>query len=171
MQKVHYRGSLAQKLRIRRDIEEVFRNAIALDHAANPFIRVDRNRALLDDHLIGVDGAGNLAGDRVHVGKIGASRAALRRSHGNKDGLRGLCCGTQVRGELHQVSAVTVQQLRQILLVDRNPALLQRSHLGLIVVHTDDAVPNLRKACGGNKSNVSGTNNGDRNWLSHRILL
>ena len=88
MKKVLDRRALAQELGIRSHVKERPRHAIALDGAADPVVGVDRHRALLDDDLVGVDGAGNLAGHRVDIGQIGIAGLALRGAYGDEDDLR-----------------------------------------------------------------------------------
>ena len=67
MQKVHDRRAFAEELGIRRNVEKFLRDAIALDHAANPLVRIYRHSALFNDDLIVVDRAGDFTGDCVYV--------------------------------------------------------------------------------------------------------
>jgi hypothetical protein len=48
------------------------------------------------------------------------------------------------------------EQFRQMMLEDGDPALAERLHLGLVVVHTDDLVADFGKTNGRNKSDISG---------------
>src|ERR1019366_1837699 len=161
--------SFAEELRIRRDVKIFLRNAVALDHAANPFVCVDRNRTLLDNHLVGIDRTCDLAGNRVHIGKIGAPRAALRCTHRYENGMGCLRGTAQVRGEFQLAVPVAAQEFGQILLVNRNPAFPQHANLAFIVVNADHAMPDFGKTRGRNKANVPRADNGNRNRLSHRI--
>ncbi len=170
MQKVDYRRPLAQKLRVRRHIEVILRHAIALHHAPNPLIGVDRHRALFDDHLVGINRARNFARHRIHVRQIGAAAPALRRTHRNKNCLSLLRRGAQVGRKLEPSAAMLVQQLRQIILVNRDTAGLELLDLALIVVHADHAMPDLGKACRGDKTNITGTHNRNCDRLLLEIL-
>src|ERR1700757_2683839 len=49
MEEVRYGGSLAKELRIGDDIEEVARDAVALNGSTDPLVGVDRDGALLTD--------------------------------------------------------------------------------------------------------------------------
>jgi len=58
---------------------------------------VDRHRALFHDHLVAIDGAGNLRNYRLDVREIGCARIALRRAHGDKNSLAALDGRAQIR--------------------------------------------------------------------------
>ena len=60
MQKIDDGRAFAQKLGIRDHIEALRVHAMAVQHAPNPLVGVNRHRALFHDHLVTVDGAGNL---------------------------------------------------------------------------------------------------------------
>src|ERR1700722_6686730 len=77
MEKILDRGTLAEEFGIRSHVKERPRYAITLDRAPDPVVGVHRHRALLDDDLVGVDGTGNLAGNRVHIRQIGVAGLAL----------------------------------------------------------------------------------------------
>src|SRR6185437_14205525 len=55
-----------------------------LESSADPHHGIDRNRALLHDHFVAVDGAGDFGNHRLHIRKIGRADFTLRRTHGNK---------------------------------------------------------------------------------------
>ncbi len=60
-----------------------------------------------------------------------------------------------------------VQQFGQVIFMNRNSALLQRSHFGFIVIDTDDTVSDFCKACRGDKTHITRTDN--RN--GHGLML
>ncbi len=169
MQKVLDCGALAQKLGVGDDIEEAAGNPVALDGAADPLVGVDRNRALFNDHLVTGQGARNLAGNRLNIGKIRVASLRLRRPHGDEDRLAAAGSLVQVGGEANPVVVVSLQQLGQMFLVDQHIAGLERRHLALIVVHAHYLVANLGKADRRNQANVPGTNHCYLNRFAHRL--
>ena len=101
MQKIHDRRAFAQKLGVRDHVEALRIHAMAVQHAPDPVVGVDRNRALLHDHLVAVDGAGNLCHHGLDVGQVGGAAVALRRAHGDEHGLALLHGLAQIGGEGH----------------------------------------------------------------------
>jgi hypothetical protein len=154
MQKVLYRRALAQKLRIGDHVEVLPPHPIALNHAANPLIGVDRHRALFNDDLVARNMARNLAGHGLYVGQVGIAGLGLRRAHRDKNGValpRGL---GQVGRELYTRVAIAMHQLRQVPFVDERIAAFERRDLQLVVVHADHRVAHLRKTHRRNQPDV-----------------
>ena len=159
-----------KKLRIGSDVEQLPGHAVALDHAPDPFVGVNRDRAFLDDHLIFVNRPGNLAGNGVDIGQVGAAGAALRCAHSDKDGLRGLGCRAQIAGEFDGMIPMPAEQLGKIILVDRDAAVREGPQFRFVVVDADHAVPDLGETRGGHQTHVSGPDDGDGNTLAHGFL-
>ena len=126
MEKILNRSALAEELGIGSHVKERPRYAIALDGAADPVVGVDRHRALFDDDLIGMDGTGNLAGNRVHIRQIGVAGLALRGPTAMKmtcDCLRGMA---KIGGELDLAAGpMPAQQLGKKLFVNRYQTLVE----------------------------------------------
>src|SRR5205823_9253916 len=104
----------------------------------NPLAGVHRNRALLDDYLISIDAAGDLARHRFNIREISLAIFLGGSADSNKDdgaGLNGL--GERI-GKLQALAAVTRHQLRQELFMDGNLAETQALQLGQIVINTGD---------------------------------
>ena len=80
------------------------------------------------------------------------------------DCLRG---GAQIGGEFHFVLRVATEQFWKILFMDRNNAVTQHLHFGLVVVDAYYAMPYFREACRSNKSYISRTDDSNGNWLAH----
>ena len=76
MQEVDDRRAFAQELGIRNHVEALRVHAVPVQHAPDPLVGVDRNRALFHDHLVAVDVARNLGDHGLNVGEVG--RAAYR---------------------------------------------------------------------------------------------
>ena len=155
MQKIDDRRAFAQELGVRNHIELFLIDAVPVQHAANPVVGVDRNGALLHDHLVALDRARNLRHHSLNVGKVRCAAIALWRAHGDEDGLalfHGLC---QIRGEHHFAAAVLLQQLRQMLLKDGHTALAELLDPGFIVVDANDIVTHVSKTGGRHETDVS----------------
>src|SRR5258708_15921723 len=118
-------GAFAQEFWIRGDVERVLVGSIAQNNLAHPFAGVDRNRALLDDHFVFVDGAGNFAGDRLDVGKVSVAAIRGRCAYGNENYRTGAHRFLKIVGELQAVAAVAAQQFGQELFMDRNFPVLE----------------------------------------------
>ena len=155
MQKVHDGRAFPQKLGVREHVEALRVHAAAVQHAPDPLVGIDRHRALFNDHLVPVDGAGNLRDHRLDVGEVGGARIALRRADGDENSLALLHGASQIGREGHAAPPVPGQQLGQMALEDGRPSLSQKLHLGFVVIHTGDMVPHLRKADGRNESHVT----------------
>ena len=171
MQKLIDRRAFAQKFGVRDDIELLRLHAMAVQHTANPFAGMDRHRTLFHNHLVAVDGAGNLRDHGLDIRKVGGAVLALRRAHGDEDGLAALDGCAQIGGKAHAALAVPGQQLRQMALKDRHAALAQSLHLGFVIVHADHLVPYLRKANGSHQSHITGADHTDRNRLQRFLAI
>src|SRR6185312_15982614 len=68
MEEIGDGGAFAEKLGIRDNVEGVARGAVALEGTGDPLVGVDGNGAFFDDDLVAINGAGDGAGHRVHVG-------------------------------------------------------------------------------------------------------
>jgi hypothetical protein len=167
MQKVLDRGALAQELGVRDHVEQPPGHAVALDRAANPLVGVDRDCTLLHNHLVAGQRAGNLAGHRFHVGEIGIARLGLRRAHRDKDRLAVAGGLVKVRREADLGVAVSLQQLRQVLLVDQGVARFQGCHLVLVVVDADNVMADLGKTHCRDQAYITRTYDGDLNRFAH----
>ncbi len=86
MQEVDDGRAFAQELGVRDHVEALRVDAVAVQHAANPLVGVDRHRALFHDDLVAVDGAGNLGDHGLDVGEVGGAGVALGGAHGDEDG-------------------------------------------------------------------------------------
>ena len=155
MQEILHRCAFAQKLGIGDDVERIATDSVALDHPANPLVGVDRDRALFDDDLVTIDGAGDLAGHCLHIGQVSIAGLRLGRSNRDKDGLAGARGFTEVGHKTHPGIAISLQQLGQVLLVDERVAGLERGYLALVVVHADHRMTHLRKTYRGDQADVS----------------
>ena len=136
---------------------------MAVEHAANPLIGVDRHRALFHDHFVAVDGAGYLRDDGLNVGKVGCAGVALGSAHGNEDSLASFNCSGQIGRELHSHAPVLCQQLGQMLLEDGNATLAQGLDPLFVVIDTEDMMAHLGKTDGSNESHISGPYHADGN--------
>ena len=123
MEEVHDGRAFSQELGIGHDVKQLAPHTVALDHAPDPLVGVDRHRAFLDKNRVVGDMPGDLAGHGFHIGKIGVPGLRLGRAHGDKDGTAGLCRLGKVGGEADPSVAVPVHQLRQVILVNDGIAL------------------------------------------------
>ena len=171
MKKIFDRGAFAQKFRIRRHVEKLPGDTVAFDGAANPVVGIHRHRAFLDDDLVGLNGARDFAGHGVYIGQIGVATLALRGTYRDEDGLRLLGGMAKVGGELnHAADPVSSQQLGKKLLVDGHDTLVKLIHLGFIVVDTEHAMADFRKACGRHQTHISRSNYCDCNRFVHFVF-
>ena len=119
-------SAFAQELRVRSDVEGLRVGAVAQDDLANPLAGVNRNRALLDDDFVAVDGAGDFAGNRLDVGEVGVAAIGGRRADGDEDCRTGAHGFLQIVGKSEPLPAVAVQQFGQKVLVDGDLPVLER---------------------------------------------
>ena len=171
MQKVADGRALTEKLRVRHHVEALRGHAMAVEYAADPIVGVDRHRALFHDHLVAVDGAGNLGDHGLHVRQIRGAGVALRRTYGDKNSLAPLHRPAQIGGELDAAIPMPRQQLRQMLFVDGNAAFAQRLHPGFVIVYANHRMAHLGKTNRRHEAYVSGADHTDRNGLCHRLAL
>ncbi len=169
VQEVHDCRTFTQKLGVRDDVEEVASDAVALDRAANPLIRVNGNGALLNDYLVARQGAGNLAGHRLHIRKVGVAGLALGGSYSDKDRLTLAGRFAQIGREANFLIPVALEKLRKEVLVDQSIAALQRGNFALIIVNTDHMVTHLCETNSSDEADVPGTYYSDRNFLAHSV--
>ncbi len=118
--KVSDGGAFAQELRVGSDIEGFGISAVAQNDFANPLAGIDRDRALLDDDFVSVDGAGDFAGDGLDVRKIGLAAFGWRSADGDENGGAGAHGFLQIVRESKALAAVTAQQFGQKIFVDRD---------------------------------------------------
>src|SRR5579859_7458076 len=146
MQEVTDSSTLAQELWIGDDVKEVRCDAVALDRAADPLVGVDRHRTLFHDDLVAGKRTGDLARDGFDVGEVSVPVLALGGTNGDKDGVGAAGSLSQIGHEADLAIAVPLQQLGEVLLIDKGVAALKRRNLALVVIDADDIVPHLRKA-------------------------
>ena len=156
MQKIDHRGSFAQELGVGDYIELLFIHSVPMQHTPNPVVGVDRNSALLHNHLIVFNGARNLGYDGLDIRKVRGAAIALRGANGDEYRLAPLHGLSQVSGEHYPAAAVLRQQLGQMFLKDGHTALAELLHPGFVVVDTDDLVTHVGKTSSGHQPNVSG---------------
>ena len=160
-------GALAQELGVGDDVEEAAGDAVALDGAADPLVGVDRDGGFFDDDLVAGEGAGNLAGDRFDVGEVCIAGLGLGGADGDEDGIA-LAGGLgEVGGETDAGVAVTLEELREVVLVDEGVAGLEGCDLVFVVIDADDGVTDLGEADGGDQADITRANNGDLNGFAH----
>jgi hypothetical protein len=111
MKEIRYRGAFAQEFRIGGHIEVCAGSPVALHDAPDPLVRIDRDRALLDNHLVTADGTCDLRRHRIHIGEVCIPRVGLWRTHGDENGLRMLRGRGQIRGEFQTLVPVPRQKL------------------------------------------------------------
>ena len=126
-----------------------------MQHAAYPVVGVNRNRALLHNHFVALDGARNLRHYSLNIGEVRRAAIALRGAHGDKYRLALFNCLCQVRGEHHSAAAVLGQQLRQVLLKNGHAALAELLHPGFIIIDADHLVAHVGKTGCRNQPNIS----------------
>ena len=144
--KVSDRGAFAQKLRVGGDVERFGVGAVAEDNFADPLAGVDRDRALLDDDFVSVDGAGNLACDRFDVREVGIATIGGGSTDGNEDGRTGAHGFLQIGGKFQTMSAVTAQQFRQEVFVDGDLPVFEGGQLAFVVVDENDVMATVGEA-------------------------
>ena len=155
VQKIFDRRAFTQEFRVRDHVEALRLYSMAMQHAANPVVGVNRNRALLHDHLVAFDGARNLRHHRLNVGQVGGSAVALRRAHRNEHRLALLHGLAQVRSERHIAAAMLFEQLGQVLFKDRHAPLAELLYSGFVVVYTNNLVAHVRKTSGRHQPYIS----------------
>ena len=89
IKKVGDRGAFAQKFRVGGDIERIRSGGIAQNDLAHPVAGVNRDRTFLHHHFVAVDGPGNAAGHRFHVGEIGFALFGRRSADRDENGFAG----------------------------------------------------------------------------------
>jgi hypothetical protein len=110
-----------------------------------------------------------LSDDGLDIRKVGSAGIALWGADGDEDSLALLDGGGQVGRELNGVSAVAGKQLGPVIFKVGDAALAQELDLGLVVVDGKDAMAHFGEANGSYKSNVSGPDDADGNWLGHQL--
>ncbi len=75
-------------------------------------------------------------------------------SDGNEDSFSRMYRGAQIGAELHPIEAIPLQKFGKILLMNGNLTLSQPAYLGFIIIYADDLMSDLRKARGGDKSDI-----------------
>ena len=63
------------------------------------------------------------------------------------------------------------EQLRQVVFEDGHSAFAQAFYPGFVVVNADDMMAHFGETNRRNESHISGTDDADRNWLRHSLLL
>ena len=99
MEKLNDGRAFAQEFGVGDDIVALRGDAVEVHHAANALAGVDRDRALFDNDLVAVDGAGNLSDDSLDVREVGGAGIALGRADGDEDDFALLDGGCQIGGE------------------------------------------------------------------------
>ena len=169
VQEVRDGGALAQELGVGDHVEEAAGDTVALEGAADPLVGVDRDGGFFDDDLVAGEGAGDLAGDGFDVGEVGVAGLGLGRADGDEDGVAGAGGLGEVGGETDAGVAVTLEQLREVVLVDEGVAGLEGGDLALVVIDADHAVADLGEADGRDQADVTRTNNCDLNGFAHGL--
>ena len=133
---------------------------LAADDVADLDGGADRHGALVDDDLVAVHRAGDLAGDAKHVLQVGGAVLAGRRADGDEDDLRLRGRRAPERGREGQalLALVPPDHLLEPGLVDGDLAPLQHPDLGRVLVDADDLVAVLGEAGAGNQPDVSAPN-------------
>ena len=138
---------------------------MTVEDAANPIVGVDRHRTFFHDHLVAVDGAGNLRDHGLDVGKIGGAGVALGCAHGDEDSLAAFNGPAQIGSELHAAISMPGQQLGQVFFEDGNAAFAEGFHPGFVIVHANDGVAHFGKTDRRHESHISGADYTDGNGL------
>ncbi len=135
---------------------------LAPDDLADPRRGADRNRALVDDDLVAVHRAGNVARDGEHVLKVCRAVLAGGRSDGDENDLRVAHAPGERRRERQAFfGPVLPDDFLETGLIDRNLALLEHPDLRGILVHADDVVAVLGQTRTCDEPHVTASN--DRN--------
>jgi hypothetical protein len=155
---------LAQELRVGGDLPVGARRGLAGDHLGDPVAGLHRHGGLLADQaeLAHRQVAGDLAGDRLDVGEVGAAVAAARGAdadehhHAVADRLGLVDRDAEPAGAGH-----LGEQLLQPWLVEPRAALADQLQLGRVVVVDDHVVTDLGETGGGDETDVTGADDGN----------
>ena len=139
-------GAFPQEFGIGSDVERFGVGAIAQDDFANPLAGIDRDRALLDDDFVSVDGAGDFTSDRLHVRQIGLAALGWRSAHGNEDGGAGAHGFLQIVRESKTVTAMAAQEFGKKVFVDGNLSVHEGGQFTFVVVDENDVMTEVGKA-------------------------
>ena len=129
--------------------------AMAMEHAANPIVGVNRHGAFFHDDFVIVDGAGNLSYHGLDVREVGGAGVALGSAHGDEDGFALLDSAGEIAGEFDAAVAMLGQQFGQVLFEDGHAAFAESFDPGFIIIHANDAMADLGKANGRDQSDIS----------------
>src|ERR1017187_10083600 len=155
MEKIHDRRALAKELGIRYYVIRLRIDIVTAENPANPFVGVDRHRALFNKHLVSIEGARNVRHHSLDVREIGRSVFALRRTHGDEDCLTALYGPGEVGRKFHAATPVHGQQLRKVLFEDRHSAFREGLYSSFVIVDTNDLMAHFGKANCRNKSDIT----------------
>ena len=168
IEKIRDRGALTQKLRIRNHAERARRRAVQFHDPADTLAGGHWDRALFDQYFeicrFGSNDGSDFAGHRLHVRKIGLTALGRRRAHGDKDHLAVAQRLGQVAGKAQPAAAMTLQQIRQKLLIDRDFSALQSRHPIGVIINARDLMAQFGETGCRNQANIARAN--DRN-LEH----
>ena len=170
MQKVDNRSAFAQKLRIGNHVEALRMDAMAVQHAADPLVGVDRHSALFYDYLVAPDGTCNLGDHGLDIRQICGASITLGGADGYENSLARFHCGTQIGGKLQPTIPMFGQQLGQMVFEYGHAALTEGIHPGFVVINADNAMPHFGEAGRRDKSDISGPYYTNGNLIRHRLL-
>src|SRR2546426_3905549 len=155
IKKIGNRRAFPQEFGIGSNIKRIRRGRVTQDDLANPVAGVNRDSTLFHDYLVAVDGAGYAARHGLYIRKICIALFSWRRTHGDKDGGTGSDRLLQIIGKIQLAASMTLQQLGQKVLVNRNLAGFEGSQLLLIIVYQDDVMTEVGEACSRDQPHIS----------------
>src|ERR1700730_14754962 len=159
---VGHRAAFAQKLGIADHIEFRTMLVIAFNGLANLFAGFDWHRALVDDHAIARQDAGDLTRDLFDKAEIDAAVRLLRSRHSDEDNLRVFNAILNTAAEPKPLRRnISVNDFFQSGFVDGHLARLEEFYFSWIVIHADDVMADVRKASAGDETDITGADDGN----------
>ena len=154
------RIALLEEFRIRRDVEhdpDAPAVELGLDRVAHAVGGADRHGRLVDDDRRSLEILADRSRHREHVAQVGAAILIRWRADGDEDQVA-VGYGTRCIGrEIEPAGAVIGQHhILEPGLVDRDHALLEAAHLGLVDIDAEHVIADLGKAGAGDQTDVSG---------------
>ena len=159
---VGHRAAFAQKFGIADHVEFRAMPVIAFDGLAHLFAGFDGHRALVHDHAITRQDAGDLPRDFFDKAEIDAAVRLLRSRHGDEDNLRVLDAILNAAGEAKPLRRhISVNDFLQSGFIDGHLARPEGLYFSWIVIHADDVMANVGKAGAGDETDITGADDGN----------
>ncbi len=162
MEEVPDRGTFAQELRVRGNVERRACLIVPLDGRAHPFAGLNRHGRLLDNQMVVADAGSDVAGDVLDVGQV--RLAVLSRRSADRDKAH-LALGNRrpdISGEPQTTGSLCLSDnLGEPRLKDGHFAAVERVNPGRVVVDADDVVAYLCETRAGREPHIAGTDDGN----------